>query len=237
MPDYTQGKIYEIVCITTGYCYIGSTIQTLRRRLQNHEKSYRRFLSGKCKTNNSSYGTLMNNNYIIKLIENYPCQTKKELTRREGFFQKTRCCINKEIAGRTDREYYYDNWDKLKEYRTQYEKDNSERISLRKKEYYLTIKDKRAQKYQNNKETIIQKQAERITCECGDDIARGKKARHCKTKRHQTLMDPEKKEEFLRKEQIREANRITCECGRRVGKRDISGHRKSKIHKKLMSIE
>ncbi len=54
MPDYSKGKIYKIVCNTTGLVYIGSTCEpTLARRLAGHRGAYNAFLKGKCKKSSS----------------------------------------------------------------------------------------------------------------------------------------------------------------------------------------
>jgi hypothetical protein len=44
-----------------------------------------------------------------------------------------------------------------------------------------------------NKETIKARLAERIICECGTDIARGRRAKHQRTQKHQRLMEIETK--------------------------------------------
>ena len=131
MNKYENGKIYKIVCNTTGLIYIGSTIQTLKERLSQHKSKYR--LSRTC----SSHLVLENNNYDIILIEDYPSNSKKKLVLREGLFQRSIPCVNKYMAGRTIKEYRKDNREKLKQYRL----DNIEKI----KQYNL-------QHYQDNKE-------------------------------------------------------------------------------------
>ena len=47
-------------------------------------------------------------NVIVELIEKYPCEDKEELHAREGHYIKNTECINKNIMGRTDQEYYQD---------------------------------------------------------------------------------------------------------------------------------
>ena len=37
MVNYTNGKIYKIICLTTNDIYIGSTTKPLSTRLANHE--------------------------------------------------------------------------------------------------------------------------------------------------------------------------------------------------------
>ena len=44
-------------------------------------------------------------NCKIELVENFPCNSKEELTKREGFYIQSNDCVNKHIAGRTKEEY------------------------------------------------------------------------------------------------------------------------------------
>lgn len=76
---YSKGKIYKLECLTTGICYIGSTIQPLNSRLCQH-KSARNCLS---------YKIIDNNNYKISLLEAYPCNSNKELEAREYYHINT----------------------------------------------------------------------------------------------------------------------------------------------------
>ena len=72
MPDYKQGKIYKIVCNVTGKVYIGSTIETLARRLAGHRTAYKTFKEGKS-TNVTAYQIIEQGNYDIVLIDYYNC--------------------------------------------------------------------------------------------------------------------------------------------------------------------
>ena len=68
---YQRGKIYKIVCNTTGLCYIGSSTQkTLAKRLGEHKSTYTRF-----KKNEYYFVT------SFKVLEN----TKDELHSRERY--------------------------------------------------------------------------------------------------------------------------------------------------------
>ena len=105
MIDYSKGKIYKIVCNTTGLIYIGSTVQDyLCNRLAGHKQKYKRYLKGK---NHfvTSFDIIKNDNYKIILIENYPCNSKEELHREERKYIETIKCVNKYIPSRTKTEY------------------------------------------------------------------------------------------------------------------------------------
>ncbi len=94
--DYSNGKIYKIVCNKTGLVYIGSTCRTLDERLKEHEYNMEHFVNTKkykpdklkkvifC----SSFFVLINKDYKIELIENYPCNSKLELEIKECDYMK-----------------------------------------------------------------------------------------------------------------------------------------------------
>lgn len=106
MPDYQKGKIYQIVCYETNERYVGSTTQPLSKRLHEHTL--------KTKIGYSSYDIITRGNYQIELIEEYPCDTKQQLNRKEGeTIRRLRdegyTVVNKRLPGRTQQEYnkYY----------------------------------------------------------------------------------------------------------------------------------
>ena len=86
MPNYQEGKIYSFIDNTNGNKYIGSTTHTLKERLYNHKSHYKRYKQGKRTQGCASFKILENNNYDIKLIEEYPCETKRELEKREQYW-------------------------------------------------------------------------------------------------------------------------------------------------------
>jgi hypothetical protein len=94
--DYSQGKIYKIVCNKTGLIYIGSTCKTLDERLKRHEYDMKHFIKiYKTKPDEikktkfcTSFFIFLNKDYKIELIENYPCNTKLELETKECEYMK-----------------------------------------------------------------------------------------------------------------------------------------------------
>ena len=135
MPDYQDGKIYAIRCLTSGKQYIGSTTnKTLARRLAQHKSAHTRFTKGLKQSKMTSFEIIEENNYRIELIEHYPCESKDELFSREGYFIRELECVNKVVAGRT-----------AKEWTTQYRQANKEKITERVEKYNQKY-------YSNNKE-------------------------------------------------------------------------------------
>ena len=138
---YKTGKIYRIICID-GHYYIGSTTQTLPRRLNHHKQ-----LSKKDKTNFYNHINQIGwENASIELLEDYPCNTKKELSKREDEYitqerDNILCLnINRAYLSPTERkeqvkEYYEAHKSDILVKLTHYRKDHHEEI-LKKKEVY-----------------------------------------------------------------------------------------------------
>ena len=82
--NYQNSKIYKITDNTTDMVYVGSTFKTLQQRLKAHEAAYKSFKAGKFPNNVTVFKILENADYNIELIENYPCNSKKDLELREG---------------------------------------------------------------------------------------------------------------------------------------------------------
>ena len=203
MSRYSTGKIYTLRSYQTDDIYIGSTIQELSARMSGHRRNYKRHLNNKC-IHITSFDIIKYDDCYIELLELYPCNSKIELERREGYHIRNTDCVNKIIVGRTPKEYYEDNKDKRKEYNKQYngihkdilrEKkkeyrlENKEKLAVKQKEYREDNKEKIAVKkkeyYEDNKEKIIVKNKQPYTCEvCRSIIRTASKARHERTKKH-----------------------------------------------------
>tara|TARA_R110001606_G_scaffold30617_1_gene94576 strand:- start:88 stop:618 length:531 start_codon:yes stop_codon:yes gene_type:complete len=170
--DYSTGKIYKIISSTSNYVYVGSTTTTLSTRLSNHKNHYKTGYS-------NALALLFNNNNIdncyIELIKNYPSSCRNELEREEGIELRKinndtstkEICLNYNIAGRTQKEYYQDHKEKIMEISKQW--------------------------YENNKEQI----AEKYTCECGGKYTQYNKSRHEKTEKHQSFINSQTTEQTL----------------------------------------
>jgi group I intron endonuclease len=84
--DYSKGLIYGIYCKNNNDLYIGSTTNMTKRWW-----SHKSCIKNKYENHTKLYKTMAENgieNYYIELIENYPCNSKKELERREGQIQR-----------------------------------------------------------------------------------------------------------------------------------------------------
>jgi len=162
MPDYKKGKIYCLRSHQTDKIYIGSTVEKLSLRKAKHKNKLKDFSNGKYHYV-TSFELIKFDDCYIELIENYPCKDKAELERREGQFQRSMDCVNKKIAGRTQKEYTVESSEKLSETRKKYREKNKEQIKLKKGKQYI--------------------------CECGGSWTYGHgKPRHEKTQKHQTYL-------------------------------------------------
>lgn len=111
MPDYQDGKIYELVCRVTGKRYIGSTTQPLSKRLYGHKHEINR--KYKCKSSEIVAG----GDYYINLLRACPVNTKEELHAEERKEFDKGECINKNRPTRTDEEHKAENRAYQKEFR------------------------------------------------------------------------------------------------------------------------
>ena len=115
-------KIYKIIDNTNGNIYIGKTNQKyLSDRLSSHK------YDKEC----MSREIIKNGDYKIELIE----ETDDES--RERYWILNTECVNKQIPGRTKKEWNKDNKDKMIAYRKKYykNKNNRDKFSLYQKEY------------------------------------------------------------------------------------------------------
>ena len=190
MPNYKEGKIYKIKCNETGEQYFGSTTGSLRVRLNGHKSKT------KCKEQCMSRQIINRGNFQIELVENYSCETKHELHKRERFYIDNNECINSYIPTRTRKEYKEVHKEKIKDYIHTWEKEHRQERNIYKNNLYKTNEDYRerekvraSQYYEQNKEKILERMLVRYVCCCGVEGVVANKSRHEKTKRHQDFIN------------------------------------------------
>jgi len=165
MPDYQKAKIYRIISPSKNLVYYGSTVQTLSQRLTDHLKKKKYNKGGQY----TSYLVLDCEDYKIELVEEYPCNNKEQLFKKEGEYIKANDCVNKYIAGRTDKEWRDDNREYLlnydrerakkrdkqkeKERKDTYRKNNPEKVKECQKKWDEQNKEKLKAKDKKYKET------------------------------------------------------------------------------------
>ena len=157
MSEYENAKIYKIVSKNTDKCYVGSTCQELKERLRDHKHKFK--IDGAT----TSKHILKFGNYEIVLIENYCCENVEELKTRERFYIESMNCVNKNIPGRTKKQYYQDTKEEILEYQKHY--------------------------HQNNKATILERKKKKYNCQCGGKFTHGNRVSHQKTKKHMKYLE------------------------------------------------
>jgi hypothetical protein len=154
---YQNGKIYQIVSFShPKLVYYGSTIQPLSVRMAMHRRNIKR-------GDNTSKFIICFDDAKILLVENFPCNSKEELTKQEAYYLRKFKCVNKVIPDRTKKEYHI-----------MYIKNNQEKI----KEYI-----------NNNKERATRLATQIIRCNCGSILQKGNISQHQKTKKHLKLIN------------------------------------------------
>ena len=176
MVNYQNGKIYQIIDLNDPkLVYIGSTCQKLSARLATHVQSFKAYKQNKY-CNVTVFKVLKEENYRIELLEEYKCDNMEQLRAKEGEWIRKTKCVNKNIAGRTKKQWRNDNKDKLMEYGKQYKNDNKDKVMEYDKQYR-----------KNNKAKIQQYRQKKILCKiCNKDINKAQRLRHEQSKKHQS---------------------------------------------------
>ena len=77
-------------------------------------------------------------NSYVELCENFPCYSKEQLNKREGEVIREIGKINKQIAGRTHKEWYEDNKEQaLKRQKENYNNNKDKILLKRQKEIFF----------------------------------------------------------------------------------------------------
>ena len=191
----TEYFIYKIYCKdeTITDIYIGST-KDIQKRWIHHKSN--------CNNENDKeyncykYQFIRDNggiaNWDIIKIERLVCDKDEAFIRERYWIETLQTSLNKIIPTRTDKEYYEQNREKLREINKEYRENNKEKISEIKKEYRENNKEKISEKkkeyYEQNKDKINEKRNEKFTCECGVCYTLRNKSRHFKSKLHQSFV-------------------------------------------------
>lgn len=216
MPNYGDGKIYKIENNTNDLIYYGSTTVILCKRMAEHRGKHNNCMS-------KNLGVDLKFCRII-LVENFSCNNKEELTAREAYYIRNFPCVNKNIPGRTSKEYREDNKEKLNEKKKEYR----EKLSEKNKEKIL---EKQKERYEKNKENILEKQKEYRETNKEKILERRKEYRK---ENKEKISEKTKEYRETNKEKLSEKRKekYTCEkCGATVIKEGKVRHEKTQKHK------
>ena len=162
--------------------YIGSTRQTLAKRLEHHIKRFKAYNNG-AKGYYTAFEVLKCGNPYMVVLGEFQNVTTKDLHRYEGNFIKDKdemfngVIVNKVVAGRTKKEYF---------------EDNKERIKIQR-----NCDDARARRFQYDNAVIV-------CSECNQEYIRKYKKMHVET------VHEGKTEEQYKREQLDKATRNFC---------------------------
>lgn len=195
MVNYGNGKIYKIepVCEhDEGDIYIGSTTKEyLSQRMDTHRNDYKRWLNGKRNKVMSFqlFDKYSINNCQIVLLESVRANTKDELASREAYYIRHTKCLNKNIPGRTHKQYCEQNKQAIVEYHRQYYEQNKDVVAEKGKQYYEQNKESISERHKIYRDINKAKRNAKCTCECGGCFTNGNRSTHFKTKQHQNYIN------------------------------------------------
>ena len=178
MPNYSKGKIYTIRNKNDpSLIYVGSTIQSLAKRLGGHKKDCKKTTKY---PNHQLYTKIEDwNDWYIELYENCPCNSKEELCKREGEIIREIGTLNRCIAGRSVREsqknWRENNKEKYHNYNIEYSKKYNEEHNEERLNYSRFYEE-------------VKRDKTRINCDCGGFYQPKYKKVHEATKLHQNYL-------------------------------------------------
>jgi hypothetical protein len=223
MPNYQNGKIYCLRSYQTDDIYIGSTTQPLNERLSKH-----RFDFKKQRHRVTSFEILKYDDCYIELIKTCPCDTKEELLRHEGERIRSIKCVNKNIAGRTDKEYRDDNKEKLLKQKKEYYENNRTELLKKKKEY--------AKK--NNLGVVRKQYMKEYNEKNNEKLLKQKKENYEKNKEKYNDYEKKRYQDPKRRAQLkaRAELKYTCEvCNKELSLIKKNRHEKTKTHLDILN--
>ena len=224
MPDYQKGKIYTIRNKKdTNLIYVGSTCDVyLSNRIGKHRAN------SKTNPNNHFYKIIEDwNDWYIELYENYPCNSKNELTKREGEIIREIGTLNMKRAGLNlppiingDTKEYDKEFRKLPE-------QVAKKKDLEKSKVKCPLCDLEVTRYK------LKRHQASINCK---NIVRieldneNKEKQRIKNNEYYNRRYYEKKEEILQKQKDKRSEKITCECCGIFSKNLLKRHIKTLTH-------
>ena len=134
MPDYSKAVIYKIY--DDEGTYYGSTVD------YHNRKSYHKYMYSSCR----SEEIITRGNWKMEIVEEFPCENRKELLTRERYYIENFPCVNhitpilfgdeaKERNKMHTKRYKANNKEQIAENSREYRKKNIEKIRKKTMEY------------------------------------------------------------------------------------------------------
>ena len=189
--------IYEIICLTTGERYIGSSVRSLKTRISDHY--HQKDCKSKTIIERDNYKEniletfetrfllpiLLKEQYYIDNTENINERRaldlyKKISNKNRKIYSKQYAKDNKDILNKKRNINYKKNPEKSKERSRNFRKNNPEKV----KEYRNKSREK------NNKQLCVYRSKQPIiVCECGSQFKKYNKYYHLQTIKHKKYLD------------------------------------------------
>ena len=186
--NFQNGKIYKIWNLFDDDIYVGSTVQSLCRRMALHRSDIRRNVS-RCPAIYNKMLEFGSDNFFIELIEEHPCDNIEQLHKREGHYIRLIGTLNRKISGRTHKDYQIEKAEHYLEYRQEHKED--------KKEYDKTYRENNVDRKRENdklyreshKDEVKEKKYKPYECKCGGKYTQCHKAEHERSNRHKQYLN------------------------------------------------
>lgn len=149
-------------------------LNLLPKRLYYHKVDFKKWEKSNSCDYIRSFDIIKNGDYEIILIEEYACNTKYELERRERYWIENTECVNLTVPTRTPKEYYEAHRDQIKENNIKWRNKNQDQLKANDRKY---------------KQENYEYRHEKFDCECGGKYIRCLKSQHLKTKKHQKWVE------------------------------------------------
>jgi len=227
MSNYNNSIIYKLLRkddFDNLNIYIGSTCNFRNRKCRHKYNT----INEKSKNYYMDLYTYIRNNgsfdeWTMIQIENFKCNTKKELEARERYWvELLKPKLNSRIPNRTLKECKLDNIERYKEYNKKYSEEHKEEKKEYDKKYNEEhkekIKERKQKYYEKNKEILAEKS--KIYCEKNKEVI---------TKRKQKYIE-NNREEINRRKREQASVKVTCECGCIVRTDTLTKHKKTQKH-------
>ena len=234
--DYSKGLIYMIKHkddVNNEYIYVGSTTNFIQRKYahktscnnpKSKEYNFKEYIYIR---ENGGW-----NDFIMLLVEKFPCNDNNELRKREDdLMVEYTNRLNKNRASRSVEEWCEDNKEYFKEVKRKYYENHKEHIKKYRENHKEHIKEVRQKWNEDNKETI--KEVNKKYYENHKEVRQ-----KWNEDNKETIKEVSKKYYENHKETIKEKieKKITCECGSIIRHDSMSKHKKSIKHLNYLEL-
>ena len=248
---YNKGKIYKIINDLTDDVYVGSTINTLSKRMASHRSDSKRtqFIFYEFVASQGGW-----DNFHIILVEDFSCERKEQLCQREQYYIDLLCPtlnshnahgLNLEKKKENNTKYCQKNIEKIKKYCANYRQVNIEALKERKiiycQENKEAIKENRV-KYNLENIELIKENRAKYYLENVEAIKENRLKYYLENieliKEYNIKYRKENIDAIKESDRKRAGIKYSCCCGKTLRTGDKATHERTKTHiKRLLSVK